>query len=59
MLLTSIGLDALVLAAFAAMKWQSDPLIVVVGIIGMALVFLFVGIFLARNPVLEDAHDHH
>ncbi len=50
-LLTAIALDAVVLAAFAAMKWQSDPLIVVVGIVGMALVFLFVRMFLARNPV--------
>ena len=48
-----------VLAAFAAMKWQSDPLIVVVGVVGMALVFLFVRVFLARNPVREGAHDHH
>jgi len=47
-----------VLAAFAAMKWQSDPLIVVVGIVGMGLVFLFVGVFLARNPVSEGDHDH-
>jgi hypothetical protein len=58
-LLTAIALDAVVLAAFAAMKWQSDPLIVVVGILGMALVFLFVRLFLARNPVGEGAHDHH
>jgi hypothetical protein len=34
-------------------------LIVVLGAIGMALVFLFVGIFLARNPAPEGAHDHH
>lgn len=43
---------------FAAMKWQSDPLIVVIGIVGMALVFLFVRVFLARNPAPEGAHDH-
>jgi hypothetical protein len=48
-----------VLAAFAAMKWQSDPLIVAVGIVGMALVFLFVGVFLALNPVSEGDHDQH
>jgi hypothetical protein len=41
------------------MKWQSDPLIVVLGAIGMALIFLFVRLFLARNPVGEGAHDHH
>jgi hypothetical protein len=58
-LLTAISLDTVVLAAFAAMKWQSDPLIVVVGIVGMALVFLFVRVFLARNPVREGAQDHH
>ena len=58
-LLTAIALDALVLAAFAAMKWQSDPLIVVVGIVGMALVFLFVRLFLARYPVGEGAHANH
>ena len=57
-LLTAIAFDSVVLAAFAGMKWQSDPLIVVLGAIGMALVFLFVGIFLARNPAPEDAHDH-
>lgn len=57
MLLTAIALDTLVLTAFAAMKWQSDPLIVVIGIVGMALVFLFVWIFLARNPVREGDHD--
>jgi hypothetical protein len=58
-LLVAIALDAVVLAAFAAMKWQSDPLIVVIGTIGMALVFLFVRAFLARNPVREGDHDHH
>jgi amino acid transporter len=58
-LLTAISLDAVVLAAFATMKWQTDPLIVVIGLIGMALVFLFVRVFLARNPVREGAHDDH
>jgi len=41
------------------MKWQSDPIIVVIGIVGMALVFLFVRVFLARNPVRDADHDHH
>ena len=58
-LLTAIVLDAVVLAAFTAMKWRSDPLIVVIGIVGMALVFMFVRVFLARNPVRESNHDHH
>jgi 1,4-dihydroxy-2-naphthoate octaprenyltransferase len=58
-MLTAIALDAVVLTAFAAMKWQSDPLIVILGVIGMALVFAFVGVFLARNPVGEGDHDSH
>lgn len=40
-------------------EWQSEPVIVVFGVIGMALVFLFVRFFLARNPVREADHDHH
>jgi len=31
----------------------------VVGIVGMALVFLFVRLFLARNSVGEGAHANH
>ena len=58
-LLTAISLDAVALTAFAALKWQSDALIVVVGIVGMALVFLFVRVFLARNPVRGGDHDDH
>ena len=56
-ILTAIALDAVVLTAFATMKWQSDPLIVILGVIGIALVFLFVGVFLARNPIRD--HDQH
>jgi len=58
-MLTAIALDAVVLTAFAAMKWQSDPLIVIVGVIGMTLVFAFVGVFIARNPISEGDHDPH
>jgi hypothetical protein len=59
-LLTAIGLDAVVLAAFAALKWQSDPLIVVIAIAGMTAVFLFERIFLALNPPShEPAHGSH
>jgi len=58
-MMTAIALHAVVLTAFAAMKWQSDPLIVVLGGIGMALVFAFVGVFLARNPAIEGDHDPH
>ena len=58
-ILTAIALDAVVLTAFATMKWQSDPLIVILGVIGIALVFLFVGVFLARNPIRDHDHDQH
>lgn len=57
-LLTAIALDTVVLAAFAIMKWQSDPLIVILGAIGMALVFLFMRVFLARHSVEPDSHGH-
>ncbi|MDF0603591.1 APC family permease [Psychromarinibacter sp. C21-152] len=59
-LLTAIGLDAVVLAAFAALKWQSDPLIVVIALAGMTGVFLFERVFLALNPPSrEPAHGSH
>jgi len=58
-MLTAIALDAVVLTAFATMKWQSDPLIVILGVAGIALAFMFVGVFLARNPVTEGDHDQH
>jgi len=32
-MVTAIALDAVVLTAFAAVKWQSDPLIVILGVI--------------------------
>ncbi|WMS45276.1 APC family permease (plasmid) [Acuticoccus sp. MNP-M23] len=55
-LLTAIALDTVVLIAFAVMKWLSDPLIVVVGLVGMAAVFLFEWVFLARNRISEENH---
>ncbi|KPP85229.1 MAG: amino acid/polyamine/organocation transporter, APC superfamily [Rhodobacteraceae bacterium HLUCCO07] len=59
-LLTAIALDAVVLAAFAALKWQSDPLIVVIALVGMVAVFLFERVFLALNPPpREAAHGEH
>ncbi|MEP0322644.1 APC family permease [Bauldia litoralis] len=58
-LLSAIVLDFVVLMAFAAMKWQSDPLIVALGLIGMTLVFLFERVFLTRNPAGDHEHHHH
>jgi amino acid transporter len=56
-LLTAITLDLLVLCAFGVMKAQSDPLIVVLGLIAMMLVFVFERIFLARHPAQVEGHD--
>ncbi|WP_392337121.1 APC family permease [Loktanella salsilacus] len=58
-LLTAIALDAVVLMVFAASKWQSDPLIVILGLTFMALVFLFERVFLARHPISEIQHKQH
>ncbi|PKP67839.1 MAG: hypothetical protein CVT86_00320 [Alphaproteobacteria bacterium HGW-Alphaproteobacteria-8] len=52
-LMTTIVLDAMALAAFAETKSQSNPLIVVIGIVGMTLVFVIVRVFLARSPVRD------
>ncbi|SDU18445.1 APC family permease [Stappia sp. ES.058] len=57
-LLIAIAFDAIVLSAFAAMKWRTDPTIVVIAVLGMVSVFLFEGVFLRRNPPAKQ-HDHH
>ncbi|MEC7794418.1 MAG: APC family permease [Pseudomonadota bacterium] len=56
-LLTAIGLDAVVLGAFALMKWQSDPSIVLIAVAGMVAVFVFEAVFLRLRP--PPAHNHH
>ncbi|APZ51134.1 APC family permease [Salipiger abyssi] len=57
-LLTAIGLDAVVLAAFAAMKWQADPSIVLIAVAGMAVVFVFEHVFLRLRPPPRHHHQH-
>ena len=57
-LLTAIALDVLVLSAFAALKWQTDPAIVAIAVGGMAAVFLFVGMFLRLHPPSGEHHGH-
>ncbi|MFX4221614.1 MAG: hypothetical protein ACMVO3_11960 [Thalassobaculum sp.] len=47
-LLTAIALDTVVLGAFAVMKGQSDPLIVVIAVAAMVGVFAFQRIYLRR-----------
>ncbi|MGE0333934.1 MAG: APC family permease [Gammaproteobacteria bacterium] len=56
-LLGAIALDAAVLGAFLAMKAQSDPLIIVVSILGVGLVFAFEAMFL--RPRREISKEHH
>ena len=56
-LLTAIALDAVVLMVFAASKWQSDTLIVGLGLTFMALVFVFEWAFLVRHPTSEIQHE--
>ena len=56
-MLTAIGLDVVVLAAFTVMKWQSDPSIVLIALGGMVAVFAFEHVFLRRNPP-SQGHDH-
>ena len=47
-MLIAILLDVLVLGAFAVMKWQSDPVIVVIAVVAMVCVFAFQRIYLRR-----------
>ncbi|MDN3722382.1 amino acid permease [Roseibium salinum] len=56
-MLTAIGLDVIVLATFAWLKWQHDPAIVLSALFGMALVFLCEKVFLHLNPPTEH-HRH-
>ena len=56
-MLSAIALDVIVLGAFTAMKWQSDPLIVFVSLGLMAVVFIFEWLFL-RNRSEDDAQSH-
>lgn len=47
-LISAIILDAIVLAAFAVMKAQSDPLIVVLALGSIAVMFMFEKVYLSR-----------
>lgn len=48
-LVTAILLDAVVLCAFAVLKLGTDPLIVVIAVVGIVLVFGYERVFLARH----------
>ncbi len=56
-LLTAIGLDLAVLAAFSIYKLQSDPWIVAIAIVGIGVVFTLEYFFLRRYPPTER-HGH-
>ncbi|SDY81910.1 APC family permease [Citreimonas salinaria] len=55
-MLTAIGLDSVVLVAFAVMKWQRDPVIVVIALTGMAAVFAFEWVYLRFYPPSAEIH---
>ena len=58
-LLAALAFDAVVLVAFTTMKLQSDPLIVVYAVGGIAAVFIFERIYLSRWLAPgQAAHDH-
>ena len=57
-LIAAIGLDALVLGVFGAMKLQSDPLIVVVAAVAIVAVFAYERFFLSRWTT-EGEHGGH
>ncbi|MBL39489.1 MAG: amino acid permease [Xanthomonadales bacterium] len=57
-LIAAIALDAVVLGVFGAMKLQSDPLIVVIAVIGIAVVFVYEHIFLSRRIIDGEHGDH-
>ena len=57
-LLTALTLDAVVLVAFTAMKLQSDPIIVLYAISGIAAVFTLERLYLSRWLAPQSAHEH-
>ncbi len=58
-MLSAITLDVVVLSAFAGLKWQSDPLIVLVSLVLMAAVFAFEWLFLRLHPSDETHSQSH
>ena len=58
-MLSAIALDVVVLSVFGALKWQSDPLVVLVSLGLMATVFAFVWLFLRHRPKDTDRSQSH
>lgn len=57
-LLLALAFDAVVLAAFTAMKLQRDPAIVLYAAVGITAVFIPERLYLSRWPAPQGAHDH-
>jgi amino acid transporter len=57
-LVTAIALDTIVLGAFVYAKSISDPLVVGVAVISMALIFTFEGFYLRQNNQQQKDHTH-
>lgn len=58
-LLSALLLDAVVLTVFTVMKLQSDPLIVVIAAVAIAVVFAFERIYLSHWTTDGKAHETH
>jgi amino acid transporter len=57
-LLTALSFDAVVLVAFAAMKLQSDPAIVLYATVAIGAVFAFERVYLSRWLAPQTGHEH-
>ena len=57
-LLLALAFDALVLAAFTAMKLQSDPAIVLYAAVGITAVFILERLYLSRWLAPQGAHEN-
>ena len=56
--LAALAFDAVVLAAFTAMKLESDPVIVLIAGMAIAAVFAFERMYLSRWLAPQASHDH-
>lgn len=57
-LVAAIVLDVIVLGTFGTLKLQSDPLIVLVAVVAIAVVFIFERLYLSRWIVDQQSSDH-
>ena len=57
-LLLAIGLDTVVLGAFATMKLRSDPMIVIISVLAIAAVFVFERFYLSSWIAASEQNQH-